>query len=435
VAVTLQEAAEFLVPWMYRLVHAYYGNGAPTPASAVAASRLGFWNPQELFHMLQVAPFLSVAAARWMWQCGDAAAAHHACRLEAGGGGLYLMQQGVAVDAAMGHPLSNMGLFPSSTAPIDSLVRFLLQQKARQGPGQGLQQLLAACQSRQQQGPEVAAAAIAQLGDPQEQRLYSLFPGWLDQLVSQVTGRQVTLVVEPAAAHRVDHTVDTSCRVYLKDAASGERTPFHWRKLGDACGDMVHLMLVQQAVMKGCSDRDLQLFCPGVEPYTAGTAAGSGSRPSSSSGSQSSRPRQQQRQTTAGPAEVGAGRTARNMVEAVASLSLAGRLAEAAPVQQSHAGAQQPATAAVAGPVARGNASSSSRPAASGGTAAGAGSSSSHGGGSRVKASRPCAQCGELFPRLKQCVRCKAVSYCSRDCQKAHWKAGHNEACQERPAQ
>jgi hypothetical protein len=51
-----------------------------------------------------------------------------------------------------------------------------------------------------------------------------------------------------------------------------------------------------------------------------------------------------------------------------------------------------------------------------------------------VKPSRPCAQCGELFPKLKQCSWCKAVAYCSRDCQVAHWKAGHKEACQERPA-
>jgi hypothetical protein len=43
--------------------------------------------------------------------------------------------------------------------------------------------------------------------------------------------------------------------------------------------------------------------------------------------------------------------------------------------------------------------------------------------------SRPCAQCKQLFPKLHRCTRCKAVSYCSKQCQVAHWKAGHKEAC------
>lgn len=31
--------------------------------------------------------------------------------------------------------------------------------------------------------------------------------------------------------------------------------------------------------------------------------------------------------------------------------------------------------------------------------------------------------------RLKQCSRCEKVRYCSVDCQKAHWRAGHKQAC------
>ena len=44
-----------------------------------------------------------------------------------------------------------------------------------------------------------------------------------------------------------------------------------------------------------------------------------------------------------------------------------------------------------------------------------------------------CASCGaESGPgaaALKPCSRCKAVSYCGKECQRAHWKAGHKAAC------
>jgi hypothetical protein len=52
---------------------------------------------------------------------------------------------------------------------------------------------------------------------------------------------------------------------------------------------------------------------------------------------------------------------------------------------------------------------------------------------SKVKPSKPCTQCGELFPKLHRCTRCKAVSYCSKQCQVAHWKAGHKQVCKESP--
>ena len=42
--------------------------------------------------------------------------------------------------------------------------------------------------------------------------------------------------------------------------------------------------------------------------------------------------------------------------------------------------------------------------------------------------SRPCGVCGKPGPR--QCSRCKAVHYCSLDCQKQHWKkGGHKQEC------
>ena len=40
-----------------------------------------------------------------------------------------------------------------------------------------------------------------------------------------------------------------------------------------------------------------------------------------------------------------------------------------------------------------------------------------------------CARCGIVAADLKACVRCKAVVYCGRACQVAHWKAGHKQDC------
>jgi hypothetical protein len=33
---------------------------------------------------------------------------------------------------------------------------------------------------------------------------------------------------------------------------------------------------------------------------------------------------------------------------------------------------------------------------------------------------------------FKKCARCAAVPYCSKACQKAHWRAGHKRECQPR---
>ena len=38
-----------------------------------------------------------------------------------------------------------------------------------------------------------------------------------------------------------------------------------------------------------------------------------------------------------------------------------------------------------------------------------------------------CAVCAAVD--VEQCRRCKVVYYCSRSCQKTHWKASHRRRC------
>lgn len=40
-----------------------------------------------------------------------------------------------------------------------------------------------------------------------------------------------------------------------------------------------------------------------------------------------------------------------------------------------------------------------------------------------------CANCGEPGSKLSRCSQCKAVKYCSRDCQVEHWKKEHKRVC------
>jgi hypothetical protein len=52
----------------------------------------------------------------------------------------------------------------------------------------------------------------------------------------------------------------------------------------------------------------------------------------------------------------------------------------------------------------------------------------------RCKSGRVCCSnpaCDEVQGRTKfdQCSQCRAVQYCSRRCQKAHWKGSHKQAC------
>ena len=46
-----------------------------------------------------------------------------------------------------------------------------------------------------------------------------------------------------------------------------------------------------------------------------------------------------------------------------------------------------------------------------------------------------CACCAAQAPigtSLKSCSRCGIVLYCGRECQRAHWKAGHKKSCKAR---
>jgi len=48
--------------------------------------------------------------------------------------------------------------------------------------------------------------------------------------------------------------------------------------------------------------------------------------------------------------------------------------------------------------------------------------------------SRTCSNClspegSDCAPKLSACVRCGTVVYCSKDCQRVHWKANHRERC------
>jgi len=48
-------------------------------------------------------------------------------------------------------------------------------------------------------------------------------------------------------------------------------------------------------------------------------------------------------------------------------------------------------------------------------------------GGSGAAVEFHCAQCG--CGALQACARCRAVHYCGKVCQSAHWKAGHKQLC------
>lgn len=43
-----------------------------------------------------------------------------------------------------------------------------------------------------------------------------------------------------------------------------------------------------------------------------------------------------------------------------------------------------------------------------------------------------CAACGRTLPSMKRCTQCRAVLYCSRDCQVKHW-GEHKESCKRLP--
>ena len=40
-----------------------------------------------------------------------------------------------------------------------------------------------------------------------------------------------------------------------------------------------------------------------------------------------------------------------------------------------------------------------------------------------------CTHCKAPLPSPLFCGACKSACYCGRDCQRAHWKAGHQALC------
>ena len=44
-----------------------------------------------------------------------------------------------------------------------------------------------------------------------------------------------------------------------------------------------------------------------------------------------------------------------------------------------------------------------------------------------------CNNCGLIFGGLRVCVACKSAHYCSKRCQKAHWRQ-HKQECEEMAA-
>lgn len=41
-------------------------------------------------------------------------------------------------------------------------------------------------------------------------------------------------------------------------------------------------------------------------------------------------------------------------------------------------------------------------------------------------------KCGVAAAHLMRCTRCKKAAYCSKNCQKYHWKAGHKRICSDK---
>ena len=54
--------------------------------------------------------------------------------------------------------------------------------------------------------------------------------------------------------------------------------------------------------------------------------------------------------------------------------------------------------------------------------------------GSSTEKKRGCANCGEKVSSMKQCASCGKVKYCSRECQKKHWKT-HKPDCKKASAE
>lgn len=46
-----------------------------------------------------------------------------------------------------------------------------------------------------------------------------------------------------------------------------------------------------------------------------------------------------------------------------------------------------------------------------------------------VAAVRRCDSCQQLSEKLQRCAGCAVATYCSKDCQRQHWRAGHKNSC------
>jgi hypothetical protein len=179
---------------------------------------------------------------------------------------------------------------------------------------------------------------------------------------------------------------------------------FGWRQPGDVNFDTTYEEFIQAARRQGVSDIDLLDYCAAVEPLGPSSAAGAGVSHSASSSSSSSSRLRRTPSSQAPAVSTAVADTGRGGCPAGGSSQASARAAAGA----STSVAAAPATAA---------------------TGSGGGGSSS-----KVKPSKPCAHCKQAFPKLLRCTRCRGVSYCSKECQVAHWKAGHKKVCQERPA-
>ena len=42
---------------------------------------------------------------------------------------------------------------------------------------------------------------------------------------------------------------------------------------------------------------------------------------------------------------------------------------------------------------------------------------------------RRCDSCRALSEKLQRCAGCEVATYCSKDCQRQHWRAGHKNSC------
>jgi hypothetical protein len=96
----------------------------------------------------------------------------------------------------------------------------------------------------------------------------------------------------------------------------------------------------------------------------------------------------------------------------------AGAAAESGRVKPAEGAAASTAAAAAAGVAAAPAPAPASGPSTAAGVAA-------------VLAGKHCAQClrSDKGVKYKLCSGCEAVRYCSKECQRAHWKAGHMREC------